>query len=71
MSNFRQESPRRITLWEAQCYGMPELFVPWESMSEEAKNEFEENGGVSCEGSGVPGPWCIGCRFGEMEEVTE
>lgn len=71
MSNFRLDHPRLSTKVVCHCYASPELFLRWEDTSPEAKLEFEQNGSIPCEGGGLPGEWCCGCRFGELEEPED
>jgi len=49
------------------CFGKEELFWEWEDMPDWAKQEFEDNGGIPCEGSGSPAEYCSECRFGKVE----
>jgi hypothetical protein len=67
-TNMRQEKVRRESDVTFQCFGKPELFGPYEKMTEAAKEEFENNGPIPCEGGGRPGFWCVGCRFAEVIE---
>lgn len=69
--NFRIETPRATTVVRCHCHAAPELFLPWEMLSKSAKAEFGENGGIPCEGDGMPGEWCSGCRFGAIDEPGE
>ena len=70
MASFKQKSPRESTNTLVECYAKPILFEPWENLSEEVKYEFMTNGPIPCEGGGVPGMWCDGCRFGKVYEPT-
>jgi len=63
-NKFRLSTIRRKAELEAQCFADPELFKPWDQMTAAAKSEFDKNGPIPCEGGGVPGEWCNGCRFG-------
>jgi hypothetical protein len=63
---FRQSKPRRQTDVRCQCFADPVLFVGWEKMPDSARNEFNQNGPIPCEGGGLPGEWCQGCRFGAV-----
>ncbi len=65
-SKFRLKTIRRETSSIAECYASPDLFVDWDKASKAAKNEFEVNGPIPCEGGGLPGFWCEGCRFGGL-----
>jgi hypothetical protein len=66
MSKFRTRTIRRETSVVCQCFADPVLFLKWEDVPEEAKKEFEDNGGIPCGGEGFPGEWCSRCRFGEV-----
>jgi hypothetical protein len=67
-TNMRQEKVRRESDVTFQCFGKPELFGPYEKMTEAAKEEFKNNGPIPCEGGGRPGFWCADCRFAEVVE---
>jgi hypothetical protein len=67
-TNMRQEKVRRESDVTFQCFGKPELFGPYEKMTEAAKEEFKTNGPIPCEGGGRPGFWCADCRFAEVVE---
>lgn len=66
---FKLKQPRRVDtiLITAQCFADPVLFLPWDEMTSEARDEFDVNGPIPCEGGGVPGEWCEQCRFGNVE----
>ena len=66
MSSFRQKFPREESDVRCQCFAKSDLFLDWDDMSLAAKNEFARNGPIPCEGSGTPGIWCDGCRFGKV-----
>lgn len=68
-SDFRQTTPRATFLLEAQCFAVSALFAPWETLPPEIQDEFEVNGGIPCDGSGLPGEYCADCRFGAVEEA--
>lgn len=70
---FRQKAPRCTATVRCQCFAKSVLFLSWESMPEEARVEFKENGPIPCEGGGVPGEWCGDCRFGKVRapEIEE
>jgi hypothetical protein len=65
---FRQKKPRASSAVRCDCHAKPVLFRPWEKMPEAAKREFKINGPIPCEGGGIPGEWCAGCRFGKVYE---
>jgi hypothetical protein len=67
MSIFRLDMPRTYTNLVAECYASPELFFPWDDLSEKAQMEFQVGGSIPCDGSGHPGMWCVRCRFGNVE----
>ena len=71
VSKFYTAEPRRETDTRVECHAMPELFLPWDEMSKAAQNEFTKNGSIPCEGGGVPGIWCDGCRFGVVAEPED
>jgi hypothetical protein len=68
MANFRQKQPRAESEIIATCYAKPVLFMELDDMPQDAKDEFEKNGPIPCEGGGVPGVWCNRCRFGEVSD---
>lgn len=69
---FRNDSPRAIATLEIPCMADPMLFRRWEDMPPKARKEFEKNGPIPCEGGGVPGEWCLGCRFvGEVSREVD
>lgn len=61
---FLLSKPRLSTNVRCDCHADAELFLPWEKLSTAAKREFSKNGPIPCEGGGMPGEWCVGCRFG-------
>lgn len=70
-SKFYQSKPRAVTTVECECHAAPELFKQWEDLSKAARREFKVNGPIPCEGGGLPGEWCAGCRFGKVHEPLE
>ncbi len=70
-NKFFQKEPRHETVTLASCHASPKLFIEWDKMSKAAKNEFETNGPIPCEGGGVPGFWCDGCRFGKIGDPED
>ena len=68
---FRLDTARRTTTVRCRCMADPCLFLPWEALSAAAKKEFHKNGGIPCEGGGLPGEWCAGCRFGVVDEPED
>lgn len=62
------EIPREISFWECACHAPEDLIGEWDVLSDAAKQEFEDNGPIPCEGNGWTGPWCEGCRFGSVEK---
>lgn len=70
-TNFTQKKPRREMNVRCQCFAKPILFIGWDNMPADAKEEFETNGPIPCEGGGLPGEWCAGCRFGKVLEPEE
>lgn len=67
-STFRQKTARAESDVRCQCFAKPVLFLAWEKLPKSARDEFTNNGPIPCEGGGVPGAWCSGCRFGEVLE---
>lgn len=65
---FIRPTPRSTCNQDFHCYAANELFLPWDQLSQRAKDEFDNNGPIPCEGGGVPGPWCDNCRFGSIGE---
>ena len=63
------KTPRRTDaiLVTASCHAAPGLFLDWDDMTSEHRDEFDLHGPIPCEGGGVPGEWCEGCRFGNVE----
>lgn len=69
VSQFRKKEPRAKAEMEAICYADPILFLSFDDMPKAAQKEFSKHGSIPCEGGGVPGEWCRGCRFGGVETV--
>ena len=70
-NKFKLDTPGRETSVDCSCYADPVLFLPWDDLPARAKKEFEKNGGIPCEGGGLPGPWCADCRFGEVSTPND
>lgn len=68
-NEYRLKQPRSVDtiLVTATCYAAPVLFIRWDDMPKGAKDEFDRNGPIPCEGGGTPGEWCEQCRFGQVE----
>lgn len=68
-NEFLLKKPRRIEtiLVTSTCFAAPVLFISWDEMPQTAREEFNTNGPIQCEGGGVPGEWCESCRFGKVE----
>ena len=68
-NKFRRKVARetKTVLITAECLADPGLFLDWDEMTSEARDEFDVNGPIPCEGGGVPGEWCEQCRFGEVD----
>lgn len=71
MNSFRQKLPRQTAIMIYQCFAKPVLFLPWDDMPKTAQREFKKNGPIPCEGGGMPGEWCLNCRFGAVEVSEE
>ena len=69
MSDYRKTTKRATAEIVADCFADPRLFVGWDKMTDAERNEFTVNGPIPCEGGGIPGTWCDGCRFGEVVNV--
>lgn len=69
MSKFFTDEPRDDADFRIECHADPELFLDWDDLSKEAKKEFEKNGTIPCEGGGVIGLFCDGCRFYKIIEL--
>ena len=67
------KKPRRIgyVLVTAMCHAARGLFLAWDEMEPEGRDEFNLNGPIPCEGGGVPGEWCEECRFGTVDHDRE
>lgn len=63
----RPLAPRARASWVFMCLAHPLYFVAWALVPPGLKDELETNGGLPCEGGGLPGPWCEACRFGEAQ----
>ena len=68
---YRQSLPRRITVVRCECFADPVLFLPWDQMPVDVQQEFRVNGSIPCEGGGLPGDWCAGCRFGKVHNPED
>lgn len=68
-NKFRRHKRRIRAIIAADCFADKSLFLPWENLSRAAKNEFDKNGPVPCEGGGIPGEWCSNCRFGKLLNI--
>ena len=67
---LKNKPARAVSTIEFRCHASPALFrKKWEELSDGAKREYETNGTMPCEGGGVPGEWCLRCRFHRMIEV--
>ena len=63
-----QDQPRDTAEWLYICYADEHYFVPsYDDVPVDLKNELETNGGLPCDGGGVPGPWCRHSRFGDAQ----
>lgn len=69
MATYYLDEPRAEADIRFKCHADPVLFKPWEEMPKKAQNEFTRNGPIPCEGGGVPGEWCLQCRFGASEKL--
>lgn len=67
MSKYRNNNARAKATLVAECYADPCLFRA--DLTRDEMNEFVVNGPIPCEGGGVPGEWCDGCRFGQLEVI--
>ena len=65
---FRRRTVRCTTDTRAYCFADPKLFFPWDELNEKARDEFDTNGPIPCEGGGVAVSWCADCRFGKVDE---
>ena len=64
-----QDQPRATTEWLYVCYADDGYFLPsYDDVPVYLKDELNTNGGLPCDGGGMPGPWCCHCRFGEERE---
>ena len=59
---------RRTVTISYECGGPPELFGPEDDIPQELWDLIPN--GLNCDGGGVPGSWCIGCRW-RIPEVEE
>lgn len=60
---------RAYSLTAFICTADDDLFGEWDDLPDHARQEYEDNGPVPCDGGGVPGEWCTRCRFGRTETV--
>ena len=66
------EEPRKVSFLSVddtviddyQCYA-PESIIDteWEDIPEEHQKIIKHQGGLSCEGNGIPGSWCGWCHY--------
>jgi hypothetical protein len=71
VSKFKLSQPRARAYLTATCFADSQLFLPYEDLPKAAKREFKVNGSIPCEGGGIPGEWCAGCRFGGRLETVD
>jgi hypothetical protein len=67
---IKDRLPTAQTEWAFYCFADSGYFLPWEEVPESLKDELDANGGLPCDASGAPGPWCMECRFGGDEEMN-
>lgn len=67
---MNNEPIRAWSIVRFNCHASEDYFLEWEDIPQEVKDEIERNGGIPCEGGGVPGDWCTRCRFGSTEPMT-
>ena len=66
--NPNEHAIRATAMWLFHCHADAGYFAAWEDVPTPLKDELEEHGGLPCEGGGLPGVWCVKCRFGSSEE---
>lgn len=66
---YRKRTVRATAEITIECYADPVLFEP--ELTANLINYFRLNGPIPCEGSGVPGIHCHGCRFCESTSEAE
>lgn len=71
IDEFVEPGDRAVSLWTYHCTIPSDYIGEWESLSQEAKNEFETRGPVPCDGGFSTGSWCNRCRFGKERFVDE
>lgn len=67
-SKFRQKKPieMEITL---QCFADPRMFLrDFAAMPKDMQDAFSNGLSIPCEGSGIVGPWCTQCKFGDYRD---
>ena len=60
---------RAFAIYVFNCHAPEDYFLDWEDTPQDVKDEIERNGGIPCEGGGVPDEWCARCRFGTYERI--
>jgi hypothetical protein len=66
----RTATHRSSAIYRFRCYADPRYFLPWAEVPARLKDELDVNGGLPCEGAGMPSLWCQECRHGVSEELT-
>ncbi len=68
LPSFFRDAPREVTHWVYACHADPGFFGDERTMSEAHRMDLQTHNGLPCDGSGIPGPWCVDCRFGKDAE---
>jgi len=67
-SKFRRKYPRVEATVIFQCFADHRMFVrEFALMPHDMQDAFNRGLNIPCEGSGVVGPWCESCEFGEYK----
>lgn len=62
---------RSDTIIKFSCHAPAYYFLATEVVPKKCWDEIRSNGPLPCSGGGVPGEWCMRCRFGKFKEVQE
>lgn len=55
---------------EFTCCAPDEMFDDWDSVSVQIR-ELIPSDGLPCEGSGSVGEWCVNCKYGDYDILSE
>ena len=64
-----REDARASTQWIFACHADEGFFGDESALTDAHNQDLYVHGGLPCDGTGAPGPWCMRCRFGKDEEA--